>query len=142
MGSPGPPSDPGSFLKFKPFEFLKKVKFGGVVGKKTAIAVVVLIVLSIAIGFLHGFMWAILAVAVLAVIVCFGAFWSIDKTVATYADRSLMEGDQLLALIKAEMATAKRKGVVDIKPAIANPRHSPPTLLEATRAKDEDEEEQ
>lgn len=122
-------------------EFLHKVKYGGAVGKKTVITVVVLIVLAIALLMLwplRGPVWAVLLIVGAAVLIFFGSLSSIDKTLVAHPELALMDGTEILALRKAEMAT-KSKTVVDIMPAVANPHHPTSTLPESAVASTEEE---
>jgi hypothetical protein len=80
----------------KPFEFLQRIKFGGIVGKKTAITISVLIVLGVSVAGISGIgariridsilalamiLGVIVIVAIIAVVVLRIAFRSIDNTV-------------------------------------------------------------
>jgi hypothetical protein len=123
----------------KPLEFLHKVKYGGVVGKKTVITVVALIVLAIAILAMWGKVEPVLLIVAVVLIILFGAFRSIDASVKAHPELALMDGSEWVAYKKAEMA-AKH---ITILPAIAEPVPDPgaPTGLLAIAEPEESEEE-
>lgn len=107
-------------------------------GKKAVITVVALIVVAIAIVSLWGNVWPVLALAMLVVVLFFGSMKSIDDSVKANPDLSLLDGAEVVALRKAEMA-AKNTTVIDITPAIANPGHLT-TAIEAPADSAEEED--
>ena len=123
----------------KPLEFLQKVKYGGVVGKKTVITVVALIVLAIAVLAMWGKVGPVLLIVGVVLIILFGAFRSIDVSVKAHPELALLDGTEWVAYKKAEMA-AKH---ITILPAIAAPMPDPqaPIDLPDTTEPEEPEEE-
>lgn len=103
----------------KPLEFLLKVKFGGVVGKKTVIACVGLLVLAVAMGATWGKEYIILGLGgmVLAVIVL--SMRSIDKTIEMRPDLALMDGAEMVRLEEVKMG-AKGMSPVPNQPSISS----------------------
>ncbi|HYM13233.1 MAG TPA: hypothetical protein VEU62_21010 [Bryobacterales bacterium] len=123
----------------KPLEFLQKVKYGGAVGKKTAIAVTTLIVLAVAlvalplslrlagnIGALYVMIPAMLVVVAAVLWVYFDSLRSIDNSVRTYPKLALLEGTDLVAYqqLEMEMAAKNRPSIPEELPA---PDPTPPT---------------
>jgi fatty acid desaturase len=131
---------------FPKMEFLQKVKYGGAVGKKTAITIVALTVLGVAITGVIAFAFRIriesivLVVAILAVIVGLAslavfvfkhALGSIDTTLKDHPELALMDG--------AEFAAAKNKVVIDVTPAIPNPKHPTAAIASAIEPAEEEQ---
>jgi hypothetical protein len=119
----------------KPMEFLQKVKYGGVVGKKTVIAVVLLLILGTAIVAVHGQTLPILLIVAVAVIACFGALHSLDQSVKAHPELALMDGGEIVAYRKVELA-AKNVSIVHLE-ALPVPDPNPP-LLEGGEQPEED----
>jgi hypothetical protein len=124
-------------------EFLQKVKYGGAVGKKTAITIVVLTVLGVAITGVISFairirpesvllvaaiLVAVVALAWFAVFVFKHALGSIDTTLKNHPELALMDGAEIVKLREVEMA-AKH---ITILPAIAEPMPDPQAPIELT----------
>jgi hypothetical protein len=135
-------------------DFLQKVKYGGAVGKKSAITIVALIVLGVAIGGVVaiairiGIGSALFAILILASIgglallashVFKHALGSIDKTLKDHPELALMDGSEYVSYQKALMA-AKH---ITVLPAVAQPILDPEAPVEtlATAATEESEEE-
>ena len=138
---------------FPKMEFLQRVKYGGAVGKKTAIAIVALTVLGVAIAGVVAFalripvesiLWivvilaSILGLASLAVLVFKQALESIDTTLKDHPELALMDGAEFVNLKKAEIA-AKNKVVIDITPAIPNPKHPATAIASAVEPAEEEQ---
>jgi hypothetical protein len=123
-----PENDPLS----KALQFLQKVKYGGVVGKKTVMTVVALIVLgttALALA-IRGDMIVLGAIVVLIPIVLFGSFKSIDANIQQQPQLALMDGTEIIAWNKAQAALkGKRYPVIDLNATpIADPSHPPKAL--------------
>ena len=127
---------------FPKMEFLQKVKYGGAVGKKTVITIVTLTVLGVAISGVVAFAFririesvvlaavtliVIAGLASLAVLVFRHALGSIDTTLKDHPELALMDGAEFVGLRKAELE-AKNRTVIDITPAIPNPKHPVPEI--------------
>jgi hypothetical protein len=103
------------------------VKYGGAVGKKSVIAVVALIVIGIAfpVAGWMGLKEAIYAALALVVLIFFGAMKSIDSTLEKHPELALMDGMEIVAYKKVEMAAKNLPSIAET-PRIADP--NPPLL--------------
>jgi hypothetical protein len=114
----------------KSLEFLHKVKYGGAVGKKAAITNVALIVLAIALVAVWGKVYAVLLIALGVLIVFGGSLKSIDKTLEKHPELALLDGTEMVAMKKLEMA-AKNVPILPEAPLILDPE-APEGLIEAS----------
>jgi hypothetical protein len=115
----------------KPLEFLHKVKYGGAVGKKTAITVVVLIVLAIALLVcwrLEMKTGVYLSLGLLIVVFIY-ALNSIDKTLEKHPQLAVLDGSEFVQYRKMELEMAA-KGILELpkSPLIPDSRHPPRQL--------------
>jgi hypothetical protein len=122
-----------SWLFSKPLEFLHKVKYGGAVGKITALSVTALLVIAVAMisgwgkeALLFGGIGAV-------IVILLAAFWMIHRTLEKYPDLALMDGTEIVAYKKIELA-AKNRPVLSDSVSISDPT---PPLLEALREEEE-----
>jgi hypothetical protein len=120
----------------KPLEFLQKVKYGGAVGKKTAIAVAAIITCGVGMVCGWGNQTVILIAIAAVVLIVVLAYRDINHTLEKFPELALMDGTEIVALRKAEMA-AKNKIVIDITPAIENPRHPQEQMTAASEEQEE-----
>ena len=91
-----------------PLEFLQKVKYGGAVGKQTVITVVAMIVIALALGSVWGNVAAVYVLVAVLVIIFFGALASIHKTLKDSPGLAMLEGSELVAYRKVELATKEQ----------------------------------
>ena len=80
-----------------PLEFLHKVKYGGAVGKLTAIAVAAVVVCGIAMVCGWGNQTVILTAIGAVLVVVFGAFFEIRQTLEKHPELALLDGTELVA---------------------------------------------
>ena len=111
----------------KAMDFLQKVKYGGPVGKKAAIAMVALIVVAVSLpvaGWL-GLTGAVYVALGLIVVIFFGAMRSIDTTVERFPELAMMDGMEVVAYKKVALAAKNQPSIPDtprmIDPNPANP---------------------
>jgi hypothetical protein len=102
----------------KPLEFLQKVKYGGAVGKLTVIAVAAILICGV--GMIAG--WGnqiiiIIAIAAVLLIVA-GSYREIRKTLEKHPELALMDGTEIVALRKAEMAVKGKIINVEATPVL------------------------
>jgi len=101
------PPTPNSWPLSKPLEFLQKVKYGGVVGKKAAMGIAALLVLGIAIFAVWGKEYAVLMIVGMVFVVLLTSFLSIDKTLAAHPELALMDGSEIVRIREIEAGAAK-----------------------------------
>ena len=106
-----PPEAPKPSPFKLPLEFLSKAKFGGTVGKMTIISVVAMIILGVAVGAVWGNERAIYVIIGAVLLIVFGTFRNIHKTVSEFPILSMLDGSDLVAYRKVDVAT-KEKGVL------------------------------
>jgi hypothetical protein len=125
----------------KLFEFLQKVKFGGIVGKKTVIAVAAIIACAVAMISGWGNQTVILIALGGVVTLVVIAYREINKTIEQLEHLpglAIMDGPELLALKKAEIAAAKNMRIVEITPTIADPLRPRKEITTPIVAEDEE----
>jgi hypothetical protein len=101
-----------------PLEFLQKVKYGGAVGKQTVITVVAMIVLAVAIAAVWGNVVAVYVILGVLVLIFFGALVSIHKTLKESPSLAMLEGSELVAYRKVELATKERGPLPEATPVL------------------------
>jgi len=105
-----------------PLEFLQKVKYGGAVGKMTVIAVVAMVVLAVAIGAVWGKERAVYVIVALVVLIFFGAMHNIQKALKDFPTLAMMEGSELVAYRKVELATKELGPLPETAPVLNSGR--------------------
>ncbi len=126
---------PAKDALFKPLGFLQKVKYRGAVGKQTAITVVVLIVLGIALLSVWGQTEAVYFIVATVVFVFLSALFAIHKTLAKHPELALLDGLELVEYKKLDIAAKNMRRIPDTIDA-ADPQ---PALLEAADDSEETE---
>jgi hypothetical protein len=101
-----------------PLEFLQKVKYGGAVGKQTVITVVAMIVLAVAFGAVWGNVSAVYILVVALLVIFFGSLASIHKTLKDSPSLAMLEGSELVAYRKVELATKERGPLPETPPVL------------------------
>jgi hypothetical protein len=109
----------------------------GAVGKKTAIALAAIVTCGVGMVCGWGNELVILIAIGAVVLIVILAYRDINHTLKQFPDLALMDGTEIVALRKVELA-AKNMTIVDVTPSIPDPKHPPRKELLAP----EDEEEQ
>ena len=85
--------------------FLQRIKYGGAVGKLTAISVAAILMLGIGMICGSGKEYVILPGMVLVVVVVMLGFKAISNTLQRHPELSLLDGSDIVALKKAELSS-------------------------------------
>jgi hypothetical protein len=89
----------------KSFGFLHRVTYGGVVGKKTAIACVALIVLAtLGVTAIWGNIWIVLVILLVLVFVVIYSNHSIDGTLSKHPHYALLDGGEIVRIHEIQSA--------------------------------------
>ena len=127
------PQSGRSWLFSKPLEFLHKVKYGGAVGKVTALSVTALLVTAVAMVSGWGKETLLLVGMGTVLIILLATFWMIHRTLEKYPDLALMDGTEIVAYRKIELA-AKNRPMLSNSISISDPT---PPLIEGPREEEE-----
>ena len=109
-----------NFSFTKPYQFLHRIKYGGVVGKKASIAHATFIFLTVAALCLIGKATSILAIVAVGLFVFFYALNSIDKTIKDNPKLALTDGSEIVRIAEIE-AGMKGVSVVPVQVPGPNP---------------------
>jgi len=110
----------------KPLEFLQKVKYGGAVGKLTAITVAALLVVAVISVSSWNNEKVHIGGLIVVLFLVLAAFWRISRTLQKHPELALMDGTEIITFKRLEMA-AKNQPILADSPMVSDPT---PLLIE------------
>ena len=120
-----PPQNPRTWPFSKPLEFLQKVKYGGAVGKLTAICVAALLVIAVGMVSAWGNETVHLVAFGIIVFLVLVTFWRIAKTLEKHPELALMDGTEIIAYKRVELAAKNHPMLID---SMTIPDPAPPQI--------------